>query len=329
MKSPSPVIARFARWSSALVFARLAWLLLSPTPLAADTNLFTLFTNATVTGRGIFLADIAMPPEGHPTPVLRLTDAPPAGQALTITPARLNELLQTVAPALVTSNWLGAPVVRVTRRVRQLQEIELRELLVETLKKDTARIKGDVELRFNRPWTAVLVPDEPFSVRITEQPVAGLAASCILRFELVNEKESFGSWQMPVQARLWHDVWVARASILRGRVLEEAELTTERRDLLANRELLTDLPPDPGSWEINENLVAGAPLTRRALRGRPLVYRGQVVEGVVKDGNMAISLRVEALEDGQRGQTVRVRNPQSRRELRGKVQDEQTIILSL
>jgi flagella basal body P-ring formation protein FlgA len=35
------------------------------------------------------------------------------------------------------------------------------------------------------------------------------------------------------------------------------------------------------------------------------------------------------LEEGVPGQLVRVRNLQSRRELRGKVQDEQTIIISL
>jgi len=42
-----------------------------------------------------------------------------------------------------------------------------------------------------------------------------------------------------------------------------------------------------------------------------------------------ISVRVEALEDGLLGQIIRVRNQKTRRELQAKVQDEQTVIISL
>ena len=43
---------------------------------------------------------------------------------------------------------------------------------------------------------------------------------------------------------------------------------------------------------------------------------------------MTISLKVEVLEEGAVGQSVRVRNPVSKREFRGKVQNEQTILVS-
>jgi flagella basal body P-ring formation protein FlgA len=44
---------------------------------------------------------------------------------------------------------------------------------------------------------------------------------------------------------------------------------------------------------------------------------------------LVISLKVEPLEDGVLGQTVRVRNPINRRELNGKVENEQTILITL
>ena len=65
------------------------------------------------------------------------------------------------------------------------------------------------------------------------------------------------------------------------------------------------------------------------MRLRPVVARGQTADAVVRDGAMLISLKVEVLEEGAPGQMVRVRNPQSRRELRGKVQDEKTIAITL
>jgi flagella basal body P-ring formation protein FlgA len=49
----------------------------------------------------------------------------------------------------------------------------------------------------------------------------------------------------------------------------------------------------------------------------------------VQDGVLNISMKVEVLEDGAPGQTVRARNVQSRRDLRGRVLDEKTILISL
>ena len=81
--------------------------------------------------------------------------------------------------------------------------------------------------------------------------------------------------------------------------------------------------------EIAENINPGGPVYARSVRIRPVVHRGQVVEAQLQDGTMLISLKVEVLENGAPGQLVRVRNPQSRREFRGKVQNEQTILIPL
>jgi flagella basal body P-ring formation protein FlgA len=65
------------------------------------------------------------------------------------------------------------------------------------------------------------------------------------------------------------------------------------------------------------------------MRLKPVLSRGQLADAIIRDGAMIISLKVEVLEEGVPGQVVRVRNPQSRRELRGKVLDEQTIAIAL
>ena len=48
--------------------------------------------------------------------------------------------------------------------------------------------------------------------------------------------------------------------------------------------------------------------------GRPLVRRGQPVDVVASDGALTVSLRAVALHDAARGESVRVRNPDSKRE---------------
>jgi len=81
--------------------------------------------------------------------------------------------------------------------------------------------------------------------------------------------------------------------------------------------------------EINEPVAAGTPLLMRSVKARPLVHRGQSVAAVIQDGALAISLKVEVLEDGAAGQVIRVRNPISRRDLHGKVLDTGRILVCL
>jgi flagella basal body P-ring formation protein FlgA len=134
---------------------------------------------------------------------------------------------------------------------------------------------------------------------------------------------------MPVYARLWRKVVIAETALQRGQLLNDAPLILERRDVLTLRDPLYELPSALANYEMIESLPAGAPLTLRAFRLKPVVFRGKTVDAVMRDNSMTILLKVEVLEEGVPGQFVRVRNLQSRRELRGKVQDERTIAISL
>ena len=135
-----------------------------------------------------------------------------------------------------------------------------------------------------------------------------------------------GSWRSG-----YADVGLYRLqrALRRGQLLSDAALIHERRDVLTLRDPLYELPLVPLDYELAESVPMGAPLTARALRLKPVVFRGKTVDAIMRDNAMTISLKVEVLEEGVPGQLVRVRNLQSRRELRGKVQDEQTIAISL
>jgi flagella basal body P-ring formation protein FlgA len=186
-----------------------------------------------------------------------------------------------------------------------------------------------LELRLGRPWSPIHVPDEPLSVRVLELPTAGLTPHFILRFELRTEREGLGVWQMPLQARLWRDVWVARTAQPRGRLLRDADLEAQRRDLLTLRDALPALEPNGQVLELAENISAGTPLVTRSVRVRPVIQRGKVLEAIVQEGLLSISVKVEAMEDGLPGQLIRVRNAKTKREFQAKVQNEQTVLVLL
>lgn len=298
-------------------------------PLAGQAASLSLLPAASVTSDGVFLAQLVSTENGSALPHLRLTDAPAAGLSLALTRDQVVALLQKSAPELVTTNWTGSAQIRVTRRTRQLGESELKELLTDVLQREHVRQRGELELGFTRAWTAVTVPDETFTLKLLDLPASGIGANMILRFELRGARETFGTWSVVTQARVWRDVLVTAALLKRGQPLSEADVVRERRDLLLSREALDALPRVETGLELVENVPAGVPLTARSFRVRPLVFRGQTLEALVQDGALQISTKVEALEDGLPGQFVRVRNPQSRREFRGKVHNETTILVQL
>ncbi len=228
------------------------------------------------------------------------------------------------APAKAAVSTAPAPA-----RTRQLDGDELRGLLEQELNKTAQAEHGEWELHLTRPWTPLTVPNEPLKVEILEPAPERITAENILRVELRAGRQVVGAYQVPTQARLWRDVLVAESALRRGEALADAAVTHERRDTLTLHGCMTQLPSDPGAYEVSESVQAGAVLSSRAVRLKPVVYRGQMADATVSDGALVISLKVEVLEEGVPGQVVRVRNPQSHRELRGKVQNEKTISITM
>jgi len=301
-----------------------------PLMAAPQIGILELLPSVQVDSTGIFLQQIATTSRSAiPPQQIRLADAPAFGRAASLSRGQIDELLRRAVPELAAFNWSGAAHVRVTRRSRVLNEGELRELLAATLQSESVKDKGDLELRLSRPWAPVALPDESLSLKIMNLPASGVSPNFIVRFELAAGAERFGPWQVVAQARVLREVPVARSNLRRGSALMPSDFVIEPRDILSLREPLdASLISDP-SFELIENVSAGQPLLSRSVRLRPVVQRGQMVDGLVRDGAMNISLKVEVLADGLPGQTVRVRNPKTKREFYAKVQDEQTVVINL
>ncbi len=302
--------------------------LVAPTPAAEPVTL-CLLNQAQVDSQGIFLDQLFANLGPSVLPHARLADAPAFGQSILWSRAQIQAWMQTNAPRLTIGGWIGSDRIRIVRRSRVLGEAEVKELAQATLQRTAVRAQGELELRLTPRWTPVSIPDEPLEMKTLELPAGGITRNFVFRAELRTPKETVGTWPLACQARIWHEIWVAAGPLKRGQLLSPNDLIRERRDILGLRDLLETLPPEGAGLEMAENLNPGTPLSQRSLRARPLVRRGDVVEAVVEDGTLTITLKVEVLEEGAFGQSIRVRNPQTKREFRGKVQNEQTIVVSI
>jgi flagellar basal body P-ring formation protein FlgA len=297
--------------------------------VAGEPGSFQLAAEAKVDGAGIFLNQVLSLSPNATLPKIRLAQAPLLGQTISLSRGQIISMAKDAFPALDTTNWSGPEVVRIGRRVRNLCEAEVIDLLRTALQRDYVGGRGTLEIHLTRPWETTTAPDEPLTLELTQVPAAGVMANLVAGFELWCGKERMGSWQVPLQAHVWKDIPVAHAPVLRGDLLQEADIILERRDMLSQHEACIQFPVTDSFLEASCNIQAGMPVCSRMTRPRALVKRGQMVEAVFQDGPMTISLKVETLEEGALGQTVRVRNPKTRRELYGKIQTEDLVLITL
>ena len=295
----------------------------------AAPDFWTLRPQAVAGSAGVFLADIVdVATNGAALPVLRITNAPPVGHAFVVNRALVEAVLHQRQPTATQPHWEGAAESNVARRTRTLEESEILERLTALMQKSYVGDKGELELVPTRPWVPPVIADEPGTLRIVEFPVSGLSASFIVRFELKAGREILGSWQLPLQARVWRELYVAPTSMPRGTSLSDGGWLRERRDSLSIRDAVGVLPVDPGGYELGEPLSPGSVLTARMVRQRPVIARGHLIDALVQDGGLSISVRAMALEDGVPGQVIRIRNPRSMKEFNGKVQNADTVLVT-
>lgn len=313
--------------------ALLALAAASGTLRAQETNdavVWNLLPETQADSTGIFLDQLFAPPAATAAiPHIRLAPAPNLGQTASFSKQQILELAQKRGPELNTTNWSGPNHIRVSRRTRQFADSDLMDMLTATLQRDLVKDRGELEMHLIRPWTSVAVPDESIEMKVSGLPGNGINQNMSLVCDLWNGREHVGTYPVSVQAALWRNIPVARSPVARGTLLRNADLGMERMDVLQHREVFLNYSADDSSLELADSLQPGMVLQNHSVRVRPTLQRGHLIDAVYQDGSLNISLKVETLEDGLMGQMVRVRNPKTNRELYGKVQNEQTVLINL
>lgn len=134
-------------------------------------------------------------------------------------------------------------------------------------------------------------------------------------------------WQIFISVRLSvvAPVVVATGPMQRGVVVPESRIALADRDTGGlQRNYFTD-PEQVTGMRLRQNLAPGTVLQPRHLEIDRLVRRGQRLRLVARSKTVNVSMAGKALEDGARGQRIRVENLSSGRELEGVVTDEATV----
>lgn len=173
-------------------------------------------------------------------------------------------------------------------------------------------LEQPLQLDLLQTWRAPATPAAAWEMRVVTPP-SQLRPQNIVRVRLVAGDRSLGEWNLPVQAQLWGEALVLRRGVERGESIDSSICEMRRTDFLRERDAIPAAAELDG-FAAKRGLDAGAAITWRDLERRPLVLRGQSVEVSATDGALSISMKALALQNGALGETITVRNLQSRRD---------------
>jgi flagella basal body P-ring formation protein FlgA len=218
------------------------------------------------------------------------------------------------APAVVTS--VGEFTLAEDRVLDELQ----RELTA------SMSLRGELKLSFVEPWKPIEIKNgKDWKLVVDGVPKSGLSARFPLRFSVEADGKKIGTWQPQVKAQLIEPVWVSTRRLERGESINSAVAALKEIDVLnTNKELLT-VDSDLGIFEVAQSLPADQVLSRSDVALRKLVRRGKVVDVLVNQGALNISMKAIALADGGAGETIGVRNIDSKKDFQAQVVGSNTV----
>jgi flagella basal body P-ring formation protein FlgA len=182
------------------------------------------------------------------------------------------------------------------------------------------RLEGELQLELLRPWSAPEKTAAAWETVLLEYP-ATASSSMLLRCRTLGDGVPAGDFSLVVRATLWRDAWAARQPLALGAAFDASLLDARRVDFLRERDVLPVSAGDR-SFIIGRAVSAGRVLTWRDITRRPLVRKGETVEVSASYGQLLVTLKGVALENGAQGDSVIIRNPDSRKDFTATVIDE-------
>lgn len=231
--------------------------------------------------------------------------------------AALRESLGDLADSCILPNSLA-----VQRGGAVWYEEDLRALVVRTLTPQINLLGGHGEMTdFRLPAYAFTAHD---GQTIALERVNVTPGRINLRF---NAQEMDGSsvrrFTGSTFLDLWMDVPCASRPLNKGEALTPESLTFVSVNLAYQKGAVWD--GRGGPWQVIRSIGSSQPIMATDLAPLAAIHRGDKITLVYQRGNVQLSTMVEAMEEGGPGDTIAVRNLESKKQIYATVVDQNTV----
>jgi len=184
-------------------------------------------------------------------------------------------------------------------------------------------IEGDLQLELLRAWSAPARVASNWSVDVSEYP-ALVAPAMLARCRVFADGQVAAEYTITLHASLWRDAWSAREPVTANSTFDPAHLEVRRVDFLRERDALPATVGDR-TFVFARAIQSNRLLTWRDVARRPLVRKGDFVEVAAIEGMLQVTMKGLAMENGAQGDTVTIRNPESRKDFAAQVVAENRV----
>jgi flagella basal body P-ring formation protein FlgA len=271
---------------------------------------------AAVSGERVLLREIARPMDGigqsrwQRLSGRELWSAPAEGRRQTIFQKKLRKLLVSYLGSLAHSCVLPQRLI-VHRGGSVLREEEIVSKVKSFLQDRAGGWDGEVQLRQVRLPQFILLSGQEDHVDCSLSTALKPGHNAIV----LKVQNARGQTKRKLSGTVFLDLW--KAVPCAARPLNRSDLLG-RDDVEFRRKNLAYLPHEVwdgkgGPWRLTRSVGTGQAIYARNLEPMPMVCRGDELILVYRGEMIRLQVPAEALEDGTAGETIKVRNLQSRK----------------
>lgn len=245
------------------------------------------------------------------------------GRQVTVNREQLERLLRHYVPE-VGQAWVLPSQLTLQYGGSLVERREIEKRVVEFLTPRAAGLGGEAEFKDLRLPEGLFLDSEQDTLAVE---LAGPLAPGRVGLRLTVQSPD-GKVVKRLSASVFMNLWKAVPSaakpLNRMHPLEPDDVTFLRRNLAYIPEAWDGAG---GPWRVSQPVGKGQPLTRANLEPLPAVAKGEKVMLVYEGQRVRMAVKAEALGDGDVGQTVAVRNLQTKKEISGTVVDNHTVLV--
>ncbi len=291
-----------------------------------------IFEAAVVNGPMVLLGEIAEPAGPMPEALWnelaasQLWLAPEdSGKPVNLTRPRLQQAMAGSMGQDFAALCLYPPSTMLQRGGKLLDAAAVQDMTVKILAPFLAALPGEAQFSdFRLPGNVFLAHNaQTFEL---EEPQKVAPGRLSLRYSI---KELDGTVARRLTGSVFIDCWAAvptvTAPINKGELVKPENITFVRKNLAYMREMPWD--GRGGPWQAGRAISLDQPIFESDLSYVPTIKKGSIVKLVFASGTVRLSAAVEALSDGVSGETIPVKNVQSKRQVYAVVYDANTVVV--
>jgi flagellar basal body P-ring formation protein FlgA len=249
---------------------------------------------------------------------LRLLRSPEPGREKSFSADTVKKSLAQRATDLGELRWTGATSVRVRRDGLVIDQPVIEKILADYLE-DKRGFLPQARISFNaqRFPPAFFLPRGELTTEVIPSDPQILGSR---RFSIIFRVDGKTVENFSISGKLEAiaPVIVAATDLGRGSLLSSQDLNLVELDIVGLRNPCFNVNQLVGK-KLKRSLRQGTPVDRGTVEFPPMVARGELVTITLRHGSMKLSARGKARQDGQAGETIRVRNIGSQRNILGRV----------